>query len=401
MITELKIEGFKSFGYPAETIHLGKLNFLVGANASGKTNLISAMQFIQNAILQNIEYAVNQLGGNAEVQNKRYRQRENPKNIHFSIKIDHPFEFNSPSLSIKGASFYYDIQIDLRSDAEIPKIVSEKFHASLTVNGEEKKDFQLDRNEHEIDFTDLFGEKNNKRPIPSEESTRLAIGAGGFVAIPCLIFLEMIRGWRFFSIAPNIARQSYREGPEADLGEGGENLAVILHKIEKGQNGVDLQAIIENMKGVVPGFETIKSLQLQIENKWAYQIKEENIHGTINPYSASDGTIRLLALLVIINWVTQKSSFIAIEEPENGLHPHLTEHLIRMIQDASENCQFLITTHSPAFLDHLNPEEVLLADKTKGATRIKNASSIHEIDNFKKHFTLGELWVQGTLGGIP
>lgn len=401
MITELKIGGFKSFGYPAESVPMGRLNFLVGANASGKTNLISALQFIKNAILQNVEFAVNELGGNAEVRNKKYRQRQNPKNIYFSIKVDHPFEFIVQSISIKGSFFHYDIQINLRSDTDIPKIVSEDFVANLIVNNKEEKVFRLTRNEKEIDFTDLFSEKNNTRPIPPGESTRLAIGAGGFVAIPCLIFLNIIRGWRFFSVTPNIARQSYRETPDVDLGGAGENLAVILQKINQGQNGVTLQTIIDSMKSVVPGFDTIQPVKLPIENKWAYQLKEENIHGTINPYSASDGTVRLLTLLVIANWVAQKSSLIVIEEPENGLHPHLTEHLINIIRDATDECQFLITTHSPTFLDYLESDEVLLADKTAGSTKIKKASSIEEIDNFKKHFTLGELWVQGTLGGIP
>ena len=75
MITELKIEGFKSFGSPEETIELGPLNFVVGANASGKTNLLSALRFLQNAVIHDVSYAVSEMGGNAEVRNKRLRQR--------------------------------------------------------------------------------------------------------------------------------------------------------------------------------------------------------------------------------------------------------------------------------------------------------------------------------------
>ena len=45
MITKLEIEGFKSFGSPAEKIELGPLNFIVGANATGKTNLLHALRF--------------------------------------------------------------------------------------------------------------------------------------------------------------------------------------------------------------------------------------------------------------------------------------------------------------------------------------------------------------------
>ena len=54
MITELSIEGFKSFGSPAETIELGPLNFVVGANASGKSNLLGALRFLQNAVAHDV-----------------------------------------------------------------------------------------------------------------------------------------------------------------------------------------------------------------------------------------------------------------------------------------------------------------------------------------------------------
>ena len=59
-ITELRIEGFKSFGSPMQRLALGSLTFIVGANASGKTNMLSALQFLKMAVLQNVEYACNE-----------------------------------------------------------------------------------------------------------------------------------------------------------------------------------------------------------------------------------------------------------------------------------------------------------------------------------------------------
>ena len=58
MISELKIEGFKSFGMGAHPMPLGPLTFLVGANAAGKTNVISALRFLRTAVGYNeIEFA--------------------------------------------------------------------------------------------------------------------------------------------------------------------------------------------------------------------------------------------------------------------------------------------------------------------------------------------------------
>ncbi len=36
-----------------------------------------------------------------------------------------------------------------------------------------------------------------------------------------------------------------------------------------------------------------------------------------------------------------------------------------------------------------------------GITKVRQASDVKEVDSFRKHFRLGELWEQGTLGGIP
>jgi predicted ATPase len=105
--------------------------------------------------------------------------------------------------------------------------------------------------------------------------------------------------------------------------------------------------------------------------------------------------------MVIANWTARHSALIAIEEPENGLHPHLSEHIVQILRAASEDRQMIITTHSPAFLDFLEPDEIILCDKKDGFTKLKLASDIVEIQTFRKHFRLGELWVQGTLGGIP
>ncbi|MCW3054318.1 MAG: ATPase, partial [Chthonomonadales bacterium] len=106
-------------------------------------------------------------------------------------------------------------------------------------------------------------------------------------------------------------------------------------------------------------------------------------------------------LSVIANWKSKYSSLVAIEEPENGLHPHLSEHIVQILRNASEERQLLITTHNPEFLNCAEPEEVVLCDKTNGLTYMRKASDVAEIQAFRKHFSLGELWVQGTLGGTP
>ena len=407
MITEIKIEGFKSFGTPSQKLQLGPLNFVVGANASGKTNLIQSLRFLRYAVRENVEYAVNELGGIAEVRNKVLRKRIDLKLVTISLKIELKEQVRIAHSNRKSpitiAGFDYTLELDLRDESGLPVIHSEELRADIKGEKGQQVQYKLSRNKDEVAIIDetMDGKSDvRKLKVPPQETTRLALGVG-FFSIPAVVLRDVILNWRFYNISPERARLPFKETPEVDLGPAGENLAVILHKIETLNGKGALDSVVAGLKGVVPGFLNIKTLQLPIEGKWAFQILEEKIKGTMNPDSISDGTIRLLALMVIAHWSAKNSSLIIIEEPENGLHPHLSEHIVNLLRAASEKRQFMITTHNPTFLDYVNPDEVILCDKMEGFTKLRKGADVAQIDSFRKHFRLGELWVQGTLGGIP
>ena len=56
---------------------------------------------------------------------------------------------------------------------------------------------------------------------------------------------------------------------------------------------------------------------------------------------------------------------------------------------------------NPDFLDELEAKEIILCDKVNGITQVRHAADVKDVQGFKKYFRLGELWEQGTLGGIP
>lgn len=403
LITELAIEGFKSFGTPAQRIRLGPLNFVVGANASGKTNLISALRFLRLAVTQNAEFAVNEFGGISEVRNKILREKTQPKPLYISIacetpnltvRLDHKYVFST---------FNYSLTLDLRHESGVPEVEKEALTAKIVIDDKEPATYSLRRSKQEVEIIDPTKDPPRQElRVPPQEASRLALDVG-FFSLPSVLLRSFIADWRFFNISPHLARLPFKDVPGVDLGPAGENLAVILHKLSK-QNGKDrgaMESIIASLKSVVPGFRDVKTTQLPVEGKWAFQVVEEKIRGAINPDSVSDGTIRLLALMVIANWKAGQPSLVAVEEPENGLHPHLSEHIVSILRSASEQRQVIVTTHNPAFLDYLTPSEIILCDKLDGFTRVQRASDIEDIEQFRKHFRLGELWVQGTLGGIP
>lgn len=407
MITELEIEGFKSFGSPAERTELGPLSFVIGANASGKTNLLCALRFLQNAVNHDVSYAVSEMGGNAEVRNKRLRQRRVPKPVRLAIKLEKAFSFSlsddSQDREDEGVvqSFEYELTLDLRSDDTTPNIEAESLRAKIVRRGKTSMaGLTRDRNKVVVFDPRLptnVGDQTKTIPVPEQEPTRLAIVGAGFFSIPATILREEIRGWSFHNFIPDIARQPYREEADATLGSAGEKLASILHRM----TSEDRAAIAQGLRGIVPGLKDVKTKKLPIEDTLAFQIVEDKLNAAINPISVSDGTVRLLALLVLTTWSARHSSLITIEEPENGVHPHLAENIVDMLRSASERSQLIVTTHEPDLLDHLDPSEVILCDKEDGFTRLRKASSVGDIEQFREHFSLGELWEQGVVGAIP
>ncbi len=61
MLKKLTVHGFKSI--EQQTIVLGALNVLIGANGSGKSNLLGALSFFKESALGNRDVLVKRLGG--------------------------------------------------------------------------------------------------------------------------------------------------------------------------------------------------------------------------------------------------------------------------------------------------------------------------------------------------
>ena len=378
----------------------------MGANASGKSNLVAALRFLKMALLQNVEVAVAEFGGAGEIRNKIQRERKEAKPLRIQIRINQALSRRiqlAPRIRI--SEFAYTVEIDLRSSNEVPAIEREILKGKIQ-DSEGKplgQEYLLERTKDGITITDPTetSPRGKKTPIPPQDATRLAASTP-FFSLPLVIFRNLVEGWSFFNVNPDIARLPCKEIPELNLGESGEYLAAILHRLEKHAGGKGALAdIIEGLRGVVPGFKGLRTKRLEVDGRLTFQVLEDRMRGAINPRSVSDGTIRLLALMVIAHWSASRSTLLSVEEPENGLHPHLSKNIVELMREASESRQVFVTTHNANFLDHLLPDEIMLFDKVDGFTKIVRATDVPQVEVFRKRFRLGELWEQGTLGGIP
>ncbi len=117
---------------------------------------------------------------------------------------------------------------------------------------------------------------------------------------------------------------------------------------------------------------------------------------------ASDGTLRLIALLfVLMQPETKRPKVLILDEPELGLHPAA----IRLVAErvgavADEGTQVLLATQSPLFLDYFTEEQIIVLDREGRATTARRLNK-EALSEWRETYSLSQLWDKNLLGGYP
>jgi predicted ATPase len=159
-----------------------------------------------------------------------------------------------------------------------------------------------------------------------------------------------------------------------------------------------LGRIFDVLRRRVPQVESVLA-ETMPDGRLLLQIKDAPFASPVLARFASDGTLKMLAYLVML-CDSRPPPFIGIEEPENFLHPRLLPELAEECRGATERTQLLATTHSPFFLNGLRPNEVrVLWRDSSGFTQSRRASDLPGVSEFvDSGALLGQLWMEGQFG---
>ncbi|MBL3567729.1 ATP-binding protein, partial [Rhodovulum sulfidophilum] len=173
-------------------------------------------------------------------------------------------------------------------------------------------------------------------------------------------------------INPTGARRENDRFEEKRLRSDASNLAASLAEIQrlsstpKRPTGA-IADISADLAMLIPQVRKVKVLDDASNKEYAFEVEIKD--GTaFSSRVISDGTIRLLALLTVIN-DPNRHGILCFEEPENGVHEGRIPDLISLLREATDEqkqdgdyFQVLMNTHSPAVMRSLFAEEVLFAD---------------------------------------
>ncbi len=380
-IQYLKVQNFRALR-DVEFRELSPLTVLVGPNGSGKSTVFDVFAFLAECFESGLRRAWDKRGRAKEL---RTRNSEGPITLEIKYK-----ERDYPLIT-------YHLSVGERNGS--PIVVEEWLQWRRGPHGKPFRFLDYREGRGRAVSGELPDERDRRVEIPLKSPDLLAVNAlGQFEEHPRVAALrEFITGWYVSYLSMDSARSQPEAGPHERLSRTGDNLANVVQYLAE-QHPDRLEQIFEVLRQRVPRIEKVLA-ETMPDGRLLLQIKDAPFSQPVLSRFASDGTLKMLAYLVLL-YDPVPPSFIGIEEPENFLHPRLLPELSEECRRATERTQLLVTTHSPFFLNALRPEEVwVLWRDEKGYTHPQRVADIRGIADFVKNGAqLGHLWMEGYFG---
>lgn len=419
MLTRLEIDGFKTF--ERLDISFSPLTVVLGTNAAGKSNLFDAIRLLSNLATRDVVEALKDMRGEPlelfrqTPKGGRVRQIKLAAEVLVDPVVRDPW---GSEVRLTHTRLRYDITLERRevkagferiqvareevrpimrkndrwADAQAPSkpphAPTRAFRDAYLKYTRQKPWLTTEELDEGLSFSiHQDGKQGRNRPASAAEATVLySITNAEF---PHLFALrEEMRNWRMLQLDPSLLRQPVPVTASDVMDVDGANLAAVLARL-KAETATDqrpggvLSDIAAELNSLIPG---VVSLDARLhDTSREYRIELTMRDGL--PYTSrviSDGTLRVLALLTLLN-DPQHRGLICFEEPENGVHPGRVRQLVRRLHDmvstpagyqeadgpVSPLSQLLLNSHSPVVLSALlDPDdeqrprdvEILFAD---------------------------------------
>jgi len=365
--------------------NISPLTVLLGPNGSGKSTVFDVFAFLAESFESGLRRAWDKRG-----RAKELKTRGGTGPVMIEIKYREQKQKGLPPIT-------YHLAID-EQDGQ-PVVIEEWLRWRRGKYGQPFKFLDYTRGQGRAVSGELPDEQATRRDIPLKSADLLAVNAlGQFAEHPRVAALrDFITGWYVSYLSADTARGQPEAGPQEHLSKTGDNLANVIQYLAE-QHSDRLENIFTVLRRRVPRIQRVLA-DIMPDGRLLLQIKDAPFEHPVLARFASDGTLKMLAYLVLLYDPTPPP-FIGIEEPENFLHPRLLPELAEECRAATQGTQLLVTTHSPFFINALKPQEVwVLWRNDQGYTQVRQVSTIGRIKPFvEEGALLGQLWMEGQFG---
>lgn len=380
-ITYLKVRNFRALR-EVELKDLTPLTVLLGPNGSGKSTVFDVFAFLSECFELGLRRAWDKRGRSKEL---KTRGADGP--IEIEIKYREP---GFPLIT-------YHLAVDEQNGA--PVVVEEWLRWKRGSYGQPFRflDYRFGRGNVVTGEKPDIDDERMEQPLKSADL--LAVNTLGQLAEhPRVVALrDFITGWYVSYLSADDARGQPEAGPQEHLSRSGDNLPNVIQFLGE-QHPERLESVFNALRRRIPRIDSVMA-ETMPDGRLLLQIKDAPFSSPVLARFASDGTLKMLAYLVVL-FDPNPPPFIGIEEPENFLHPRLLYELAEECRAATSQTQLLVTTHSPFFLNALQPKEVrVLWRDDLGFTQTERLSDLPRVVGFMNEGALlGQLWMEGQFG---
>ena len=350
VIDKITIQGFKSFR-SLEGLELRPINVLIGANGSGKSNLLEALEFLQ-AVRQG-QPAIDAYVGRAGGANRLlHGGAKTTGRMFFEVRDNEGYGVKAAleptaadGLRISSDWSYAEGQAE---DYENP--------AGLKALGDKWA------KRSELDYWRTYHFHDTGRHSPLRQTGDLHDN-------------------RFL---------------RAD----GANLAAYLYRLRE-RHSLRYGMITGIIRMTAPFFDDFILEPSKLNpDKIRLEWRQQGSEAYFDAAALSDGLLRFIALVTLLYQPPELvPPVILLDEPELGLHPHAITLLAALVRSitATKEKQVILATNSPLLLDQFHEDYVLVADRFQGGTELTRMDPPKWMDDCP----LSEIWGRNYVGGRP
>lgn len=420
-----KVRSKKEHIYDDGKIKLLKFAAVYGANASGKSNLVKAIDFMRQTVIRRLP------DGHTEKYCKALSEnRDKPSYFEMELLLDHRYYAYGFEVLLNQSKFLSEWLVELRPNDEETVLFSRDISAgsfrlggSLGRKGLHEK-LELYAEDVKTDDSVLFLSIMNQNKRNLYQSYRsAAIFRTVFLWIrdsldvnypnqPISDYAYLTKTDKVQEICSmisafgtgitdyqmiDIPKEKIFQGINAD----GRNQ--LLAQLEKHQAEIRSNRRISSINLVMRSFTDFFIITLDGSNQVRYQTIEfchEMKDTLFSLAEESDGTVRLLDLLDIL--ITGEGHTYVVDELDRCLHPSLTYKFVETFLKiaAEKEIQLIVTTHESRLMDFdlLRRDEIWFVNKERNGQ-----SSIYSLEEYNARFDqkIDKAYLEGRYGGVP
>lgn len=353
-LRKVKIEGFKSI--ESAELTLKDLNVIIGANGSGKSNLIGVFRLLERVLSKNLQVFV---------ASEPDRLLHHGRKITPALSLDFAFDQNSYGFKLKAVR---DTLVFEYERVEYSGFWS--YGEPLAVGHKESK----------LEET----AESYKNKIPK-------------YVFPKVRNLVVYHFHDTSDTSP--AKQTSDVDDNRFFRPDAANLPAHLYWLQE-KHPVHFRHIEEHLRLVAPFFDGFSLAPSKLnDKKIKLEWRQQGSDAYFDAYSLSDGTLRFICLATLL-LQPSPPALILLDEPELGLHPFAIRILAEMLEAAAKRVQVVLATQSVTLLNNFAPKDVIIAENDGLKTTFERLDE-EKLKHWLAEFSIGELWEKNVLGGRP